>query len=245
MREDRTGPAPLEECSPPAPPVGVPDADRARVLAAEFLATVGHSEVRILDVWADEWGAWVTAEPSVAGVPSGSGLTVSVGFGGQGRVTSANGTLASVERIGEYPTIDAVAAVARLEGDLNSWQQGGPVARPMPADVGGLLDGGPVEGDPGGADRDTPGVDGPDVPVDSGDTPVTILPVPDGDTRLPGPDGDVEPVVLTVTIVSLELVTTLAWTASGEMLLLPHYRLVDSEGGWWFVVAVADRYLAR
>jgi hypothetical protein len=27
--------------------------------------------------------------------------------------------------------------------------------------------------------------------------------------------------------------------------LLPHYRLIDSDGGWWFVIAVEDRYLAR
>jgi hypothetical protein len=35
------------------------------------------------------------------------------------------------------------------------------------------------------------------------------------------------------------------WTVSGEMLLLPHLRLTDADGGWWLVVAVSDRYLAR
>jgi hypothetical protein len=247
--DSRTGPAPadgsvgsvgpVEECTPPAPPVGVPDAERARTLAVEFLATVGHRDVRVVDVWSDEWGAWVTAEPTMSGVPAGSGLTVSVGFGAQGRVTSANGTLATVERIGEYPTIDAAAAIARLEDDLNAWQLGGPIARPMPADAGTL------EG-PGSGTADQEDAD-PDAPVSDqdgdADTPVTILPVPDGDAPMPG--GDVEPVELTVTIVSIELVTSLAWTSAGEMLLLPHYRLIDSDGGWWFVVAVADRYLAR
>ncbi len=230
---------PVEECTPPAPPVGVPDAERARTLAAEFLATVGHRDVRVVDVWSDEWGAWVTAEPTMSGVPAGSGLTVSVGFGAQGRVTSANGTLATVERIGEYPTIDAAPAIARLEDDLNAWQLGGPIARPMPADAGTL------EG-PGSGTADQEDAD-PDAPVSDqdgdADTPVTILPVPDGDAPMPG--GDVEPVELTVTIVSIELVTSLAWTSAGEMLLLPHYRLIDSDGGWWFVVAVADRYLGR
>jgi hypothetical protein len=240
--DGRTEPAPADgpgssvgECTPPAPPVGVPDAERARVLAVEFLATVGHRDVRIIDVWADEWGAWVTAEPTMSGVPAGSGLTVSVGFGAQGRLSSANGTLATVERIGEYPTIDAASAIARLEDDLNAWQLSGPVARPMPADVGGL------ESRGSGTDPDAPVSDR----DGDADTPVTILPVPDADAPLPGPDGEVEPVELTVTIVSIELVTSLAWTSTGDMLLLPHYRLVDSDGGWWFVVAVADRYLAR
>jgi hypothetical protein len=249
--DSRTGPAPadgsagsvgpVEECTPPAPPVGVPDAARARTLAVEFLATVGHRDVRVIDVWADEWSAWVTAEPTIGGVPAGSGLTVSVGFGAQGRVTSANGTLATVQRIGEYPTVDAAAAIARLEDDLNAWQLGGPVARPMPADAGTLEN--------RGSDSAGQGTVDPDAPVSDQDgdtdTPVTILPVPDGGAPMPGPGGDVEPVELTVTIVSVELVTMLSWTASGEMLLLPHYRLVDSDGGWWFVVAVADRYLAR
>jgi hypothetical protein len=258
--DSRTEPAPADgtagsvgsvgECTPPAPPVGVPDAARAGTLAVEFLATVGHRDVRVIDVWADEWGAWVTAEPTMGGVPAGSGLTVSVGFGAQGRVTSANGTLATVERIGEYPTIDAAAAVARLQDDLNAWQLGGPVARPMPADAGTSEGRGSDTVDPDApvsdpdapvSDQDAPASD----PDGDADTPVTILPIPDGDAPVPGPDGDVEPVELTVTIVSVELVTALAWTASGEMLLLPHYRLVDSDGGWWFVVAVADRYLAR
>jgi hypothetical protein len=109
----------------------------------------------------------------------------------------------------------------------------------MPADAGTL------EG-PGSGTADQEDAD-PDAPVSDqdgdADTPVTILPVPDGDAPMPG--GDVEPVELTVTIVSIELVTSLAWTSAGEMLLLPHYRLIDSDGGWWFVVAVADRYLAR
>jgi hypothetical protein len=124
-----------DACTAPQPPSGVPSEARARELALAFLARVGHSQVRITDVYADEWGAWVSAEPIVEGLPGGSGLAVSVGFGGEERVTSANGTLASVERVGEYPTIDAAAALARLEAELSAWMtDGGPVARPLPAD---------------------------------------------------------------------------------------------------------------
>jgi hypothetical protein len=252
--DDASGRTSDEECTAPEPPAGVPGDARARVLAAEFFATVGHRDVRILDVWVDEWGAWVTAEPTFAGLPSGSGLTISVGFGGQERVTSANGTLATVERIGSYPTIDVAAAVARLQEDLNAWQLEGPVARPMPADAGDVPVAPEVPESPESpTEPDAPvvpgdeGVDDPDAPVSDGDGPVTILPIPE-DAPLPGPGGTFEPgepVELTLTIVAVELEWGLVWTASGEMLILPRYRLVDSEGGWWFVVAVADRYLAR
>ena len=61
---------------------------------------------------------------------------VGVGFGGAERVTSAHGTLASVEPLGSYPTIDAAAALTRLEAEMSAWMDVGPIARPypMPAD---------------------------------------------------------------------------------------------------------------
>jgi len=196
------------DCAAPEPPTGVPGEARARELALAFLARVGHADVRITDVYAGEWGAWVSAEPVVEGLGSGSGFAVSVGFGGGGRVTSANGTLATVERVGEYPTIDAAAALVRLEAELSAWlTDGGPMARPMPAD----------------------------------DAPVSILPVPE-----PAPEpGVTDPVEQSVTIVKVELVTSVGWTADGSMILMPHYRMTDSDGGWWSVLAVADRYVAR
>jgi hypothetical protein len=49
---------------------------------------------------------------------------------------------------------------------------------------------------------------------------------------------------VTVRMVSVELSTQLAWTREGELLLVPHYRFRDADGGEWWVVAVADRYLA-
>ena len=250
------------DCTPPAPPVGVPDEARARTLALEVLARVGHGDARITSVYADEWGAWVSAEPTFVGLPAGvagsSGLMVSVGFGGGERLTSASGTLATVERLGEYPTIDLAAAILRLEQELSAWLTDGAVARPMPADLDAPGGEAPAaEGEAGGdtpvSDRDTPAPDG-DTPAPDGDTPITILPVPDGpgggdSGSEPGTDPDLgplpEPVEVTVRIVSVELVTSLAWSADGTMLLIPHCRLTDSDGGWWFVVAVEDRYVTR
>jgi hypothetical protein len=234
-------PAPVD-CTPPAPPIGVPSEARARTLALEVLARVGHGDARITSVHVDEWGAWVSAEPTLAGLPAGvagdSGLMVSVGFGGGERLTSASGTFATVERLGAYPTIDVAAALVRLEKELSAWLTDGPVARPFPADMGAPA----VE--PAPEDGDTP--------VSDGDAPVTSLPAPDGPGGGDGakdPEPDLgpapDPVEVTVTIVTVELVTSLAWSADGTVLLIPHYRLVDSDGGWWFVIAVEDRYVTR
>jgi len=223
------------ECVPPPPLDGVPSEDRARSLATQLLATLGHPDARVTTVYRDDWSAWVSAELTVGGLPASSGLMVGIGFGAQERVTSAHGTVARVEPLGSYPTIDARAALLRLEADMASWMTVGPVARPYA----------------------TPGDDG-DTPVS--DTPVTILPAPSdestsGDGR-PAPDGpaigDVapqgpeasEPVEVTVTIASVELITMMSWSPDGVVLLVPHYRLIDSDGSWWFVVAVEDRYLA-
>jgi hypothetical protein len=46
-----------------------------------------------------------------------------------------------------------------------------------------------------------------------------------------------------VRLVSVELVAQYAWTREGEMVLVPHYRFRDADGGDWWVLAIADRYL--
>jgi hypothetical protein len=240
VRDPSSGELGAVECTPPPPPVGVPSAERARSLALEFLASVGHGDVRVLDVMVDEWGAFVQAELVLPGSATSSGVYVGVGFAGAERISWANGTLARPELLGDYPLIDLPAAVARLERDMNAWldDPSAPVARPLPADPGDGRDAG-VAVEPGA----TEGSDG-DTPTSDGDSPVSILP-------LPGPDGtgdaweEMEPVERTVRIVSVERVTSMVWSAGDVIVLLPHYRLIDADGGWWFVIAVEDRYLAR
>lgn len=48
---------------------------------------------------------------------------------------------------------------------------------------------------------------------------------------------------VTVRMVTAELFTQFAWTQDGQMILVPHYRFRDADGGEWWVVAVAERYL--
>lgn len=223
----------LEECTPPEPPSDVPSAARAGELVLALVGAVGLDDVRITDVQADEWNAWVTVERELPDGAGPSGLTYGFGFASGEQVASASGTVARIERLGDYPLIGIEDALVRLEGDLNAW-----------------LDGWPGDGD--GAGQPVPL---PAVPDD--DAPMRILPLPDESTSsepMPSEPMPTEPmpeveepeiVDRTVRIVDAERVTTMAWTADGTIVLVPHFRLVDEDGGWWFVVAVEDGYVTR
>jgi hypothetical protein len=133
----------VEPCDAPTPPAGVPSVDEARSLAAELLAALAvPGEVVLADVHADEWSAWASAAVHLDGVPTD--LSVHASWGGDAVLQTVNGTLATLERVDEYPTVDASAAVARLEEQTSG--QGAPRSEPvpLPAEV-------TVADDPGGA----------------------------------------------------------------------------------------------
>lgn len=48
---------------------------------------------------------------------------------------------------------------------------------------------------------------------------------------------------VTVRMIAAEPFIQFAWTQDGQMILVPHYRFRDADGGEWWVVAVAERYL--
>jgi hypothetical protein len=110
----------LQPCEPVEPPAGIPNEAEARRAAESFFARLGlPATPRITEVHRDEWGAWVSAT-----VPLGSqasDLYVSVSLGPDAVVTSASGTLAQTVELDRYPTIDADAAVERLQGQ-HAWQ---------------------------------------------------------------------------------------------------------------------------
>jgi hypothetical protein len=146
--EDRS----MEGCVP-VPAEGVPDEATGRAEAERIFAALDLPVTpRIVDVVGDEWATWVTALLPLGG--RDTDLSVGVGFGPGGAVVNASGTVARPEQVGPYPTIDAEAAVARLQA-----QQGGLVARPLPLD-------GEVTGEAEAADdpaHDGPADDGPAV----------------------------------------------------------------------------------
>jgi len=219
---------PAEPCEPATPPTGVPDEAAARQIAESFLADLELPGMpRITEVHADEWGAWVSATLVLDGADTD--LHASVGLGGDAVVTSASATLARPVEAGLYPTIDAQAAVDRLQSQ-SAWSG---------AALG--LSGGRVPlGDVA--------VD--DVPVDSGETRSTDdLPAQSGVTDdvsiLPVPDPDAEPEVRAVTLVSAEPATVVTFDADQSVWLLPGVRFTDEDGGVWQVLTVADEYLEQ
>lgn len=126
---------PQQECELPTPPVGVPTLDEARVRTAALIAELGLSDVRIIDAWADEWGASVYGVLEVSGVQGRAGVPFSFGFGADARVTYASASLARPVRLGDYPTVDAQTAADRLSGQLSWSSHGGEVGilpRPAP-----------------------------------------------------------------------------------------------------------------
>jgi hypothetical protein len=231
----------LPLCVEQLPPSGVPDATAARTLATAFFARVGLGRATISDVYADEWSASVSGWIDVTGDADDARLWVGVGFGGDGVVAWANGTLGTPVRLGEYPTVTSDEALERLRGMFTLSAATPRPYEPTPADpapdapTSDPATSGPATSGPATSEPTSPS---PDEPVTGrGDDVVTILPVP-------GPsDPDVEPEVVRVLLVSVRLVREFAWTADGGMLLVPHYRFTDSGGGVWTVPAVTDRYL--
>jgi hypothetical protein len=127
--------APIEECPPsascaapeplsPRPPADLPSEDEARGIALDLLSATGmdldDSKVTV-DGPYDAW--YVSVEPRLDGVPV-TGWMATAGVGAKGAITSANGTLATAERLGDYPLIDTRAAVDRLN-ELQSTGFGG------------------------------------------------------------------------------------------------------------------------
>ena len=110
---------------PPSHPTGVPTADEAAAKANELLAALGEDPAAFeLETYADEWNASVTAYPKVDGVrwPNGLGF----GFGGEGALIWANGTLAEPVATGPYPLVDldtATRQVVGAERDVGLWRR--------------------------------------------------------------------------------------------------------------------------
>ncbi|MGH3443225.1 MAG: hypothetical protein ACRDUY_14535 [Nitriliruptorales bacterium] len=223
--EDAPEPRPLiEPCPDPTPPSGVPTADEARRAAAALFADLGlPGTPEISEVYADEWGAWASATIPVDGRPTD--LYASAGYGAEGALTSASGTLATVVTVGDYPTIDADEAVERLRTG-GYW--GGGVLRQTA--VGTAESAVAAAGAVDAAASADPAVD-PDAPVSS-DDPVSILPAPEGEGE-----------TMTVRLVSAQPSLTLHFDADGTTWLLPGVRFRDDNGGFWQVMTVADGHI--
>jgi hypothetical protein len=233
----------------PVPPVGVPDEAEARSAAEAFFGDLELGATPIVtEVWADEWGAWVSGGLPVDGQPTD--VFLSVAFGPEAAVTSASGTLARLVEVDRYPTVDAETAVARLV-EQHTFHGGvevlidpavdpdSPVEAPA-ADAGGSRPADATEEATSDGATSEEAISGEATDEDATSEEATI----DGEvTILPAPEPLGEPEVVTVTLVEAEQLAMLTWDEDQTVWLLPGVRFTDDQGGSWQVLTVADEYL--
>lgn len=214
----------------PEPPVGVPTEDEAVVAAKALLADLGLDAANYeFTTYADEWGANVTAYLLLDG--HRSPLQTNIGFGENGAITWASGTLAQPQDAAQYPIVSPEAGLARLNDQSGQWGwfgYGGGVAMGM---ARGAVEDVAVSTE-GAAGGGAAGV--------AGDQPITA-PVCD-----PAADCVIEPMPMeeiTVTLTSVRLDLTMVWDEDGTVWLLPAYTYTSTDGGEYSVIAVDESLL--
>jgi hypothetical protein len=120
------------ECAPPPPPTGVPTKDEALAKTGDLLKALGVDAGSLaLTANASEWSADVQGVPSLGGIATPS-LTMSFGFGGEGKLQYANGFLIAPDKADSYPRIGTTKAFEELKagnGILGWFGYGGPMMR--------------------------------------------------------------------------------------------------------------------
>ncbi len=214
----------LPECEEPQPPANVPDDATARALADRLFAQLGYDTTGLeYDVYADEWGASVTAYVLLDG--QRSPLTLSAGFGAEGEVTWASGSLATPVRAGDYPLVGLDAGLARLNDETGRWS--GYWAGPA------LM----ARSEVAASDADVS-----EVPPQVGDMVPIDSPVCDPAADCV-PETYAAPEPITVHLTGVTLGLTMVWAQDGTIWLLPAYTFSGADGGQYTVVAVDDAFV--
>lgn len=214
------------DCPDPEPPSGVPTAQEAEVAARELIAAAGfNADGLLFDVSADEWYASVYASRPLLDGADVTGESWSFGFGAEGALQWAGGSFVSPEQVGPYPLIDVETALERLRSNYlgSGGSYGGDIAIAEVAEESIAIDE-PVE-DPQQMDAAAEDV----VSEDLRDDEMWIAPS--------------DPEEITVTLV--DVVADLWWATDVDenTWLVPAYRFIGDDGGWYTVPAVTDEYL--
>ncbi len=224
----------------PTPPVGVPTAEKALAAAKQLFADMGYDNASYqFDTTADQWSAQVTATLLLDG--HRSPLSLSVGFGAQGAVVWASGTLATPQPAADYPLVGAEVGVQRLNDHTGKWLWFGGNPEVMRANGTGAANTGvavdvatsiagdvpPAAGAPGSSGSDVPTVAPPICPAGADCPSQPSVPIPE----------------VTVHLTGVRLDITTLWAQDGTIWLLPAYTFTDGQGGQYTVIAVDEAYL--
>lgn len=221
-------------CDVPLPPANVPDKATAIEKAKQLFADMGYDNASYeYEVYGDEWGANVTAYLLLDG--KRSPLSLSVGFGAEGAITWASGSLATPVPAGEYPLVGVDGGVVRLNDESGQWAGfwGGPMARMESTDIASDVVT-EVVADAAGSEAVAPPETIATEPGQVGDTISIDQPV---EPELSEP----EPVTVHLTAVKLGL--TMIWAADNTVWLLPAYEFNADDGGQYTVIAVDDSFV--
>jgi hypothetical protein len=214
----------VPECTTPEPPVGVPTKGEALAKATQLFGDWGYDVNSYVfdEPYADEWGASVSASLVLEGMKAP--VMLSVGFGENGSVTYASGSLAEPVRGDDYPTIGAAAGLERLKTQQNQYIGLGAISARSATDdvsVGSEVaaDGAAIE---------------PAIAPD-------VAPCEPEAARADCAPPNNEPVTVTLNSVKADLM--MQWAADNTIWLLPAYTFGTADGGLYNVLAVDDAYI--
>ena len=238
-----TGIVPPEPvCEEPQPPANVPDEAAALEKAKQLFADMGYDVGAYeYEVYADDWGANVTAWLLLDG--HRSPITLSAGYGAEGALTWASGSLATPQPADDYPLVSIDAAVQRLNDESGQWMayMGGAARMEAAGDAVTRVAPTPAVGAPEPA---TDAAIAPPATTGQVGEPVVIdQPVCDPATdcvieEMP----PLEPITISFTDVTLDL--TMQWAQDGTIWLLPAYTFTSPDMGQYTVIAVDDSFIA-